>query len=375
MKEFLNGNEAVVRAAIRAGCDFFAGYPITPATSILHQMTRELPKAGGIAIQGEDEIASIGFCIGAVLTGKRAMTASSGPGISLYSENIGAAIMVEVPLVIVDVQRMGPATGGPTIGAHGDIQFVRWSSSGGYPIIALSPTDIPECYNFTMRAFDLAERFRCPVFILIDKEIGLTRKAVDCDDLVDFPVRDRLGKVQGGTFPFEPYQLENPTDVPIIPAFGGPDLIRLTTSSHTSTGHLTKDPASISSHNHHLIAKITTYRDEISLVFLDDQPGAETLIISYGITAQSAYEAVQEFRDMGKLISHLIIYSLWPVPQTEICKALVGKTHLLIPELNHGLYRREIERVAMDTQEIHGLNRLDGGLISPGEIIDALRNI
>ena len=167
---FIDGNEAVVRGAIKAGCNFFAGYPITPATSILLRMTQELPNVGGIAIQGEDEIASIGFCIGAALAGNRVMTATSGPGISLYSENIGAAIMAEIPLVIVDVQRMGPSTGAPTLGSFGDLQFIRWNHSGGYPIIALAPTNAADAYLLTIKAFELAERFRVPVFLLTNKK-------------------------------------------------------------------------------------------------------------------------------------------------------------------------------------------------------------
>ena len=146
MREFINGSEAIVRGALDAGCDFFAGYPITPATPILLHIMRELPKAGGVAIQAEDEIAAMGFCIGAVSAGARVMTATSGPGISLYSENIGLAIMAEIPLVIVDCQRMGPATGAATTGAQGDIQFLRWGTSGGFPVIVLCPSSVPDCY-------------------------------------------------------------------------------------------------------------------------------------------------------------------------------------------------------------------------------------
>src|SRR5665811_2175766 len=165
MIEFLEGNDAVVRAAIDAGCRFFAGYPITPATSILTGMMRALPEVGGVAVQGEDEIASIGMCIGAAMTGMKAMTATSGPGLSLYSENIGLAIIGETPLVIVDVQRQGPATGSATKGADGDIQFARWVTSGGLPIIALCPATVSEAYELTYRAFNLAEIYRTPVFV------------------------------------------------------------------------------------------------------------------------------------------------------------------------------------------------------------------
>ncbi|MGD2114710.1 MAG: pyruvate flavodoxin/ferredoxin oxidoreductase, partial [Acidobacteriota bacterium] len=153
MRELTDGSTAIVRGALAAGCSFFAGYPITPASSILMAMLSELPKAGGVAIQGEDEIASLGMCIGAAMGGARAMTATSGPGISLYSENVGLALQGEVPLVIVDVQRLGPGTGGATTVSQGDVQFVRWGTAGGYPVIVLAPSSIPECYALTMKAF------------------------------------------------------------------------------------------------------------------------------------------------------------------------------------------------------------------------------
>jgi len=173
-RQFINGGQAIAQGAISAGCNFFAGYPITPATPILHHMFRELPKVGGVAIQGEDEIASIGMCIGAAMTGAKCMTATSGPGMSLYSENIGLAIMGEVPLVVIDVMRLGPATGGATTVGQGDVQFARWGTPGGYPIIALSPTNPSDCYSLTIRAFKLARRFRCPVFLLTDREVVAT---------------------------------------------------------------------------------------------------------------------------------------------------------------------------------------------------------
>lgn len=372
MKEFIDGNEAISRAAIKAGCDFFAGYPITPATSILLYMMRELPKVGGIAIQGEDEIASIGFCIGAALSGRRAMTATSGPGISLYSENIGAAIMVEIPLVIINVQRMGPATGGPTIGTYGDVQFIRWGTSGGFPIIALVPTTIHECYTLTMRAFDLAEKFRCPVFILTDKELSLTKMAIETHSQHDFPVRDRQEQPRNKTTPFEPYRLQRLSEVPVIPPFGGENLIRLTTSSHTISGYLTKDPIAVQRHNEHLVAKIHENRDKITQVNYDHQPGAIILIISYGIISQSVKEAIDVLREKGRLISHLVIYSLWPVPESEIRVALAEATHVIIPELNQALYRREIERFTRNDHNIISITSLDGSLISPKQILEII---
>ena len=173
----MEGNEAVAWGAFDAGCRFFAGYPITPATSIYDSMLQLLPPAGGIVLQGEDEIASMGYCLGASMAGRKAMTATSGPGISLYSEHISFAIGSEIPLVIVDVQRLGPSTGSATRAADGDIQFLRWSNSGGLPVICLAPVDVRDCYLLTIQAFNLAEEYRCPVFIASNKEIGLTREA------------------------------------------------------------------------------------------------------------------------------------------------------------------------------------------------------
>jgi len=373
IREFINGNEAIARAAIDAGCDFFAGYPITPATSILLHMTRELPKVGGIAIQGEDEISSIGFCIGAALTGKKVMTATSGPGISLYSENISAAIMVEVPIVIVDVQRMGPATGGPTLGSYGDIQFIRWGNSGGYPIIALAPTNISDCYNLTRKAFNLTERFRCPVFIVTDKETSLTKSTVNISSFSDIPNQQRIYPPE--ELPYVPYDFNSPETMQPMPLYGGSHIIRLTTSSHTAEGYLTKDQESIRAHNEHLKLKIHSHLDEIHTLIFDHQPDSRTLIISYGITSLAAEEAVFICRSRGDTVSHLIIKSIWPVPESHIIDALKGIDFIIVPELNIGLYSREIERFTNGDQKIIYLNRLDGGIISSSEIAERVQNL
>jgi len=353
--------------AIDAGCDFFAGYPITPATPILLRMTSELPRSGGIAIQAEDEISAMGFCIGAALTGARTMTATSGPGISLFSEHIGMAIMVEVPLVIVDCQRLGPSTGGATTGAQGDIQFLRWGHSGGYPVIVLSPTNVSDCYNLTLRAFDLAERFRIPVFLATEKDTVLNRISVDTTEF-DCPVV-RSRNFAPDDADYAPYRFDRLSDVPAMASFGGPHLVRLTSSSHDEGGYLIKDAPNMARINQHLNAKILESVDEISHVHLDLQVGAETLIISYGITGASAAEAVVFARSQGERVSALTVYSLWPVPEKEIRGALVGVNKIVVPEMNIGLYLREIRRLASDDQEVIGVNRVDGGLIEPVEIL------
>jgi 2-oxoglutarate/2-oxoacid ferredoxin oxidoreductase subunit alpha len=367
MREFINGAEAISQAAIHAGCDFFAGYPITPATPILLQMTRELPKVNGLAIQAEDEISAIGFCIGAALTGARVMTATSGPGISLYSENIGAAIMVEVPLVIVDCQRLGPATGGATTVAQGDIQFLRWATSGGYPVIVLAPTDVQECYSFTLRAFDLAERFRLPVFIATDKETVLTRSTVSVESLkrvLDKPVRKGQREIASTSYDRGDLSSFSP-----LTSYGGPRLLRCTTSAHDQHGYLSKDPAVVGPLLEHLAQKVYEALDEISMVDMDLQDGATDLILSYGIVAQAVQEAVGIAREQGLKVSTLTVHSLWPVPEGEINSAMKGVKRVIVPELNLGQYRREIERLVSPDQVVIGVNRVDGELISPFEIL------
>ena len=369
-KEFIDGNEAIARAALHAGCNFFAGYPITPATSILLYMTRELPKVGGVAIQAEDEIASMGMCIGAAMSGARVMTATSGPGISLYSENIGLAIMGEVPMVIVDVQRMGPATGAATTGAQGDIQFLRWGTSGGFPVIVLAPTNVLDSYNLTLRAFDLAERFRTPVFIATDKETSLTKVAVDPETYEQVDVRERQTADTGKEF--IPGRVSHPSGIPSMSPFGGPHLLRFTTSTHDEFGHITKDPQQIKDLNERLNAKIEDHIDEISLVESDIQEGADTLIVSYGIVARSVEEAVSKIREKGGKVSALTVYSLWPVPEQAIYSALKTAKRIIIPELNLGQYRREIERLVRNGQEIISIKRIDGELISPKDIMETV---
>jgi len=370
MREFIDGAEAIARAALHAGCDFFAGYPITPATPILLHMARELPKVGGVAIQGEDEIASMGFCIGAAMTGSRVLTATSGPGLSLYSENVGLAIMGEVPMVIVDVQRMGPATGGATTVAQGDIQFLRWGTSGGFPVIVLAPTSVAECYSLTLKAFDLAERFRVPVFLATDKETVLSRSTVDVAAWDKVPVRDRVTAPEDR--PFVPYPQDAPLGVPAMAPIGGGHLLRFTTSSHDERGYLSKNAAQVDGLNRRLTTKVEEHMDEIGLVEADLDEGARTLVVSYGITARAVKEAVHRARREGLVVSSLTVHSLWPVPEGAILQVLEDVERVVVPELNLGQYAREIERVVGGRARVEGLYRVDGELITPEEILAAV---
>ncbi|MBI5433810.1 MAG: pyruvate flavodoxin/ferredoxin oxidoreductase [Planctomycetes bacterium] len=397
MREFIDGSTAIVRGALDAGCTFFAGYPITPASPILMHILRELPKVGGVAIQAEDEIASIGMCIGATLSGSRAMTATSGPGLSLYSENIGLAIMGEVPLVIVDVQRLGPATGGATTVGQGDVQFVRWGTGGGYPVIALAPSTVAECYSLTRRAFDLAERFRCPVFLLTDKELDMTSVTVETESYERPPVRARAvlaapvarAAPVAGAAPVAsatrganaapavianppPYRYEPADGVSPLAQYGGDVLVRFTGSTHDERALITKAPSKVAALNEHLRAKIEQHADEIELVELDQDSGARTLLVSYGVTAGAMHEAVARLRAAGRAVSALVVKSLWPVPERALRTALLDVDRVVVGELNHGQYRREVERLAPGL-EVRGVNRVDGELITPEQFMEAAR--
>ena len=368
MREFIDGSEVVARAAINSGCNFFSGYPITPATSILLHMLKELPKIGGTAIQAEDEISAMGFCIGAALSGARVMTATSGPGISLYSESIGAAIMCEVPMVIVDCQRMGPATGGATTVAQGDVQFLRWGTSGGYPVIVLAPSSLAECYSLTQRAFELAEIFRSPVFIALDKDLVLTSSTVEITEISRqiTPIRPSATFNEN----YLPFAIKNSQDTPLFSPYGGPNIVRMTASSHNEAGFLVKDPKIVNQLNDHLVAKIDQHIDKISMIKADLQPGSQILLISFGSPSQAMLEAVSEARSQGKLVSSLIILSLWPVPEKMIITCLEGIHQIYVIELNHGQYRREIDRLAKPDQLVIGINRIDGELITTKEILE-----
>lgn len=373
MREFIDGAEAIARGALTAGCNFFAGYPITPATPILLRMIRELPKVGGVGIQGEDEIASIGMCIGAAMTGAKAMTATSGPGMSLYAENIGLAIMGEVPIVIVDVMRLGPATGGATTVSQGDVQLLRWGTSGGFPVLALCPTNAAECFKLTQVAFNWAERFRSPVFIATDKETASAQQTVETDRFETIPATNRSQAPDDG--PYVPYRVQQLADSPAFAPIGGKHLVRFTSSMHDDRGIITKNPAKVNRKARHLFAKIEAHRAELELFNLDFQPDARTLIVSYGVTSRSVMQAARQARAEGKTVSTLTIHSLWPVPEQALRRAMQGVTRVLVPELNFGQYRFQVEHVALSLDprpEMVGINRVDGELISPEEIKESI---
>ena len=367
--ELSDGTQAISRAALDSGCDFFAGYPITPSSGILQYMMKALPGLGGVAIQGEDEISSIGFCLAASMTGRRVMTATSGPGMSLYSENIGLAIMGEVPLVILNVQRLGPATGGATTSAEGDVQFVQWVTSGGLPMVVLSPVDIPTSYSLTMQAFRIAERYRVPVILNTTKELVLTTESVNIKDYKRVPVKSRRRFTAKGVY--KPYAIKNSADVPAFLPIGADTQVRFTTSTHDECAILTKDPAKAKKSIDHLRDKIEKNVDDLILYEQDKQRGAHYLMIAYGQAARAAKSACMQLRAKGIKVNLLTLFTLWPVPEWVIRQAAKNIKKIIIPEHNTGLYAREVKRVVPDKKIIQ-INRMDGTMITSEEIMGAL---
>ncbi len=365
---FLEGNEAVAMGALYAGCNFFAGYPITPATTIFNTMLKILPPKGGICLQGEDEIASIGYCLGASMAGSKTMTATSGPGISLYSEQISFAIGSEIPIVIVDIQRLGPSTGSATRGADGDVQFLRWGNSGGLPVIVLAPSDIKDCFTLTVHAFNLAEKFRCPVFIASNKEIAMTKESVNIDSLKNIPIVNRKMAKEENFLPFAAPDDKNP---PLFLPIGAKIPVRQTSSTHGIDGYITTDPGEISMMQKRLMNKLEKAVDEFT--FFEDfmADNSDTLIICYGVTARAAKDVFTNLEKSSNPVSVLVLKTLWPVPEKLIAQKAERFKKFLVIEMNMGQYVREIERV-LCKKNVKFLGQMNGKLITPEQIEEAL---
>ncbi len=368
---WMEGNEAIAWGAVASGCKFFAGYPITPATTIYSNMLRILPPVGGICMQGEDEIASIGFCLGASMAGMKAMTATSGPGISLCSEQISFAIGGEIPIVIVDVQRLGPSIGSATKGADGDIQFLRWGNSGGLPPIVLAPVDAKDCLVLTMHAFNLAEEYRCPVFIASNKEISMTKETVDLDALVLPEVKERRLAPEGK--PYLPFEVSDESLTPPFLGIGGKRLVRTTSSTHGPEGYITIDPEQIAKNQDRLLKKVESAVDRFTFFDEFHVGGADTLVITYGITARAARCALQEAARNRRPASLLVLKTLWPVPERLIRDKADRYRRVVVVEMNAGQYVREVERL-LHGKEICFVGRMNGNLVKPGLIQEVINN-
>ncbi|MFH1595992.1 MAG: 2-oxoacid:acceptor oxidoreductase subunit alpha [Pseudomonadota bacterium] len=371
--QLLQGNEAVVEGAMYAGCRFFAGYPITPATEISEAMSWRLPAVDGTFIQMEDEIASLGAVIGASLAGVKAMTATSGPGFSLLQENLGFACVAEVPAVIVNVMRGGPSTGLPTHVSQGDVQQARWGTHGDHPIIVLAAATTRDCFDLTVKAFNLAEKYRTPVILLLDEVVAHTREKIVLPRPEEVKVVDRVRPDMPPEW-YVPYA-DTASGVPPMGIFGDGYRYHVTGLIHDVRGYPTERPDEIVPFLSRLFRKITQHFTDIQMVAEELTADAEVLVIAYGSVARSAHRAVLEAREQGLKAGLLKLVTLWPFPRRLIEPHLRQVRAVLVPELNMGQMAREVKRVNQGKARVETLNRIDGNLITPGEIVDRLIKI
>jgi len=355
--------------ALAAGCDFFSGYPITPASEIYAEMMRRLPERGGTSIGAPDEISALSYAVGASLAGRRAMTATSGPGWALMIETFQYALMTETPVVVAVSQRLGPATGGATQGAQGDLFLVEYATSGAYPVPVLCPVDAVDAYVLAAEAFRVAETLRTPVVLLTDKETSKTVETVDLAALPRIEIVSRPAAEAGR--PFVPYGIERLQDVPAFAAVGGPLPVTATGSAHDEMGRLKKNDPGVLRQLAHLRAKIEQRADDLARVRHPRQEGAEVLVVSYGISARACRQAANDLAtEGGPPVDLLEVLTLYPVPRRAIAEAAAGKRRVVVVEENaSGLYAREIAPL-LEGVDVRRVNRV-GRMILPAEVIEA----
>lgn len=374
MKEkFLQGNEACVLGALDAGAKFFAGYPICPATEIAEMCAEVMPEAGGIFLQMEDEIASIAATIGASLGGMKSFTATSGPGMSLMQENIGVAIIGEVPCVIVDVQRFGPSTGVATKTSQGDMMQARWGTHGDHTIIALAPATVQECYDMMIEAFNLAERFSTPVLFLIDATLGHLREKFvlrQGDQLKVIP-RTKPDVSPEDYLPYKP----NDKQVPHLSAYGDEHILRVTSLVHNEQGYSSGNPKISLALVERLEKKITDFQDELPKAKYYGPEKPETVVISYGTSARAARAAVKVLNNTGLTdIGMLDLKTVWPFPEKTIKETCTGASTVFVAEMNKGQVVREVDRI-LKKPEVIPILRYDTNIITPHDIETKIREV
>jgi 2-oxoglutarate ferredoxin oxidoreductase subunit alpha len=371
----LQGNEAIVEGALRAGCRFFAGYPITPATEISEILSVRLPAERGTFIQMEDEIASMGAIIGASLAGVKSMTATSGPGFSLMQENLGFAVMAEVPCVVVNVMRGGPSTGLPTLPAQGDVMQARWGTHGDHPVIALAPSTVLECFELTVRAFNLAERFRNPVILLLDEVVAHMREKVVLPAVGSDAVQV-VNRVKPKVPPewYVPYE-DTPSGVPAMADFGDGYRYHVTGLTHDVRGFPTERPDEIGPFIARLFRKVSQSMADIHQGELFMMEDAEIGIIAYGSVARSAKRAVRDARERGIKAGLLKLLTIWPFMRTAVEGVLDQCRAVVVPEMNMGQISREVKRVNQGKSLVKRLSKVDGTMITPDEILRAVMEV
>ena len=369
--KLMQGNEACSEGAIAAGCRFFAGYPITPASEIAEQLSVRLPQVDGTFIQMEDEIASMGAIIGASLAGTKSMTATSGPGFSLMQENLGYACLAEVPCVVVNVMRGGPSTGLPTNPSQGDVMQARWGTHGDHPIIVLSASSVLECFTMTVKAFNFAEKYRTPVILLLDEVVAHMREKVILPGSEEVEVIDRVKPSVPPEW-YLPYE-DTSYGVPPMGIFGEGYRYHVTGLIHDIRGFPTLRQDEIEPFLARLFRKISTHFEDIQLVERYQVEDADLVIIAYGCVARSAHRAMLEARAQGLKVGLLKLTTLWPFPRRSIEPLIKAGKALLVPEMNMGQISREVRRVNEGTNPVLTLNKINGTIINPKEILAKIK--
>jgi 2-oxoglutarate ferredoxin oxidoreductase subunit alpha len=368
---FMDGDTACAEGAISAGCRFFAGYPITPATEIAERMARRLPRVGGMYVQMEDELASMAAVLGASWGGVRAMTATSGPGFSLMMENLGLGIMLETPCVLVNVQRGAPSTGLPTLVGQGDMMQARWGSHGPYEIIALAPTSPQELFDLTIRAFNLAEKYRTPVLVMTDAEVGhMTEKVV-----IPPPEEIEIYPRRKATVPPDQYLPFQPDEdlVPPMACAGEGYRFHVTGLTHDERGYPVIDAEAQERLVHRLIEKIRRNRDDIIELEENGLADAQVVVCSYGISARAALWPIRLARREGIRVGYLRLITVWPFAEERI-RELAGRVKaFVVPEINYGQIALEVERCAAGKAEVILVPHAGGDIHDPAKVLEAIR--
>ncbi|MCG8553554.1 MAG: 2-oxoacid:acceptor oxidoreductase subunit alpha [Desulfobacterales bacterium] len=372
--QFIPGSDACIEGALYAGCDFFAGYPITPSSEVAEGMSAQLPKRGGKFIQMEDEIASMACIIGAALAGKKVMTVTSGPGFSLKQEGIGYACMAEIPCVIGNIQRGGPSTGNPTHVSQGDTMQARWGTHGDHSIIAMTASNLQDVFTTTVEAFNLAEKYRTPVILMFDEATQHLREKVVIPEPGEIEVVERLRTTVPVGEKYYPY-LEDANGNRPMSDFGAGHRYNVTGLHHNISGFPDVSPGNVDKEIHHLVEKIESNANDIARYkeyYMDD---AEYVIIAYGTSTRSAIQAAEDSREMGIKVGVFELQTVWPFAD-DIVKDVCGNAKaVIVAEMNMGQIVHEVKRVAPNRDKVFLSNRANNQLISPNDIKAALKMI
>ena len=370
--KLLQGNEACVHGALYAGMNFFAGYPITPSTEVAEISSYMLPKIGGKFIQMEDEIASMAATIGASLTGLKSMTATSGPGFSLKQENIGYAALAEIPCVIVNVQRCGPSTGLPTSPAQGDLMQAKWGTHGDHPIIALSPTTVRDTFDLTVKAFNFSEKYRTPVILLLDEVIGHMREKVEIPQSNELEIYERM-KINIDKKDYKIY--DQSTLVPPMANFSDGYRYHVTGLMHDETGFPTNSTKQTQILMDRLMDKINKNLDDILIYDEYKVEDCEELFITFGCMSRCTKDAVDYLIEQGIKAGLFTVKTVWPFPEDRVKELSSKAKNIYVPELNYGQMVLEVQRVCDSSCNIIGINKYNGEIITPDDIIEKVMEV